>query len=137
MAEIIGLTASITTVLKTAQMVISFLHTVKGASKDCNNILVEHSSVNGNLYFLNGLTASADSKETWFRTIKSLDAPQGPLEQFSSALEQLAAKLEPVASKKAASTFIWPFKKEQVAELLRSIERQKSLFILALNNDHT
>lgn len=38
MAEILGLTASIATILKTAQMVISFLHTVKGVSKDCNNI---------------------------------------------------------------------------------------------------
>jgi len=31
---------------------------------------------------------------------------------------------------------IWPFKKEEVKEILATIERQKTVFLVAIQNDH-
>jgi hypothetical protein len=63
--------------------------------------------------------------------------PKGPLEQFKGALEQLASRLEPSKGvKKVGRALTWPFQTEEIKEILSTIERQKSLFDLALQNDH-
>lgn len=39
-------------------------------------------------------------------------------------------------SQKIGRILAWPFKKQEAKDLLDSIERQKSLFVLALQNDN-
>ncbi|KAL6715324.1 hypothetical protein ACLMJK_007590 [Lecanora helva] len=66
----------------------------------------------------------------------SLAALNGPLSQLKTTLERLIAKVKPVQGlKKAGRALIWPLKKSEVQEILGSLERQKSLLILALQNE--
>jgi len=52
-------------------------------------------------------------------------------------LKRLEKKLVPSKGwKKVSTTITWPFQKEEVKELLDTIERQKTLLILAQQNDH-
>jgi hypothetical protein len=137
MAEAIGIAGSIVGILQLTATVLKYLNGVKDASKGCNRILIEVSSVYGLLFNLNNLVERAGSEETSLAMVMSLGVPNGPLVQFESALKRLATHLEPVHGlKKAGRAFIVPFKKEEVTNILHIIERQKTLFILALQNDH-
>jgi hypothetical protein len=60
--------------------------------------------------------------------MRTITAPNGPLEQFKISLERLASK--------AGKALVWPFQKGEVNDVLVAIERQKSCFILAQQNDH-
>lgn len=70
-------------------------------------------------------------------TLQSLNVPNGPFEQFRTALECIASKLAPAKSwKKLGKALKWPFEKEEIQITLNTIERQKALFSLARQNDH-
>jgi hypothetical protein len=70
----------------------------------------------------------------WRHSIDSLNATNGPLDQFKQALESLALKLEPNPRFRLKMT--WPFDKVEINATLTAIERQKSYFSLALQNHH-
>jgi len=132
MGDPLGTTASIVAVLGLTDTVVKYLNDVKDASEDRKKILLEISNAHGLLYTLKDLAERQPSGN-----VKSLDVPNGPLAQFKSALERLAVKLAPVTGRKKIEKALgWPFQKEDVADILRTIERQKSLFILALQEDH-
>jgi hypothetical protein len=132
--------AGIIAVLQLTQEVIQYLLEVKDANADRQSILNEVTSAHSFLYLLKDRaerSAGANSDATSFDTLRALSTPRGPLEQFKTALERLAKKLRPQkALKKAYKALAWPFEKAEVDELLEAIERQKSLFGLALQNDH-
>lgn len=131
----LSLTASIIAVLQLSGNVISYLNDVKDAPKESNSILLEVSSVTGLLYTLRNLI-DTDKGDGYLDVVRSLAVPSGPLDQFKAVLEQLSKQLQPVTGvRKAARVFKWPFKKEEVKELLATIERQKTLFSLAIQND--
>jgi hypothetical protein len=113
--------------------VIKYLNDVKDASKERNRILLEISSITGILFSLKDL-AALDVK--WLNTVKALAVPNGPLEMFQTALETLVKKLEPaVGVKGIQKTLAWSFERREVKNALAIIERQKTVFILALQND--
>jgi hypothetical protein len=129
MAEALGIAGSIAGILQLTATVVKYLNDVKDASKNCNRILIEVSSARGLLYSLNDLMGRMDPAMA-----RSLS---GPLSQFKWALERLVTRLEPAHGlKKAGRVIVWPFQKGEVIEVLHTIERQKTLFILALQNDH-
>ena len=131
----LSLTASIIAVLQLSGTVISYLNDVKEASKDSYSILLEVSSVTGLLYTLRSLIET-DKGDGYLDVARSLAVPYGPLDQFKTTLEKLSKQLQPATGvRKAARVLKWPFKKEEVKELLSTIERQKTLFSLALQND--
>lgn len=137
MADPLSIAASIIAVLQVSQTVVNYLDHVRGASDDRHRILLEISHVNGLLFSLKDLVERSPWEDAWATTVASLDVPNGPLAQFKSALEHLGAKLAPVTGmKKARNTLSWPFQKGEVVDLLRTIERQKSLFCLVLTKDH-
>lgn len=72
------------------------------------------------------------SNEAWYASIKSLSVPNGPLDQYKVALEQLEQRI----SGKTASVLLWRFRKEEIAELLARMESLKSLIQIALQMDH-
>jgi len=116
--------------------VIRYLKDVKDASKDCHDILVEIGSTSSLLYVLNDLITKSDTQGSYLALVRSLAVPRGPLDQFRSALDRLYGKIMPANSfTKAARVLTWPLKKDKVKELLSTIERLKSLFSLALQND--
>lgn len=135
MAEALGVVGSIFAVLQLSATVVEYLSTVNGASEDRQRLLSEISSATGFLYVLKEQSGKAESER--LAIIASLGAPGGPVEQFRQALEDLVAKLLPAKGlKKLEKALTWPFKKEEIRAILQRIERQKSLFILALQNDH-
>ena len=134
----LSISAGITALLQLTSTVIQYLNSVKGASEDRRRILSELASVNGILFILQDQADQAKQGDQWSSTLQSLNVPEGPLEQFRRALEHLSSKLAPPATglKKLGNSITWPFQKEEIKEVLGSIERQKALFNLARQNDH-
>ena len=139
MAEALAIAGSIIAIIQLTGTVVQYISDVKDASKYCDRLLIELSSVCGFLYILKDTASRAEFEPggQWMTTIRSLDVPNGPLSQFQLTLERLARHLKPVVGwRKSGKALTWPFKKEEVKDILGSIERQKSLFILAVQNDH-
>src|SRR4051812_8352865 len=133
MADPISISTSIIAVLQLNSTVIGYISEVSTASKDRQRVLVEVSSTQGILAALKGLGENVGWPSSWTLTVQSLNVPGGPLEQFKITLERLASKLKPVEGwKMARKALAWPFQKEEVNQILRLIERQKTLFSLAL-----
>ncbi|KAF8847654.1 hypothetical protein BDZ45DRAFT_811419 [Acephala macrosclerotiorum] len=138
MADVLGVTASIIALLQLSGVVIGYLKDVKDASKDCQTILLEIGSTRCLLQVLNDLLTGSHTQPSYLAAARSLAVPHGPLDQFRSALERLSGKIITPANgfAKAAKVLTWSLKKDEVKELLSTIERLKSLFSLALQNDH-
>lgn len=134
----LSISASISALLQLTSTVIQYLNGVKGAPEDRQRILSEIVSVNGILYILQDQADQAKKGDQWSSTLQSLNVPEGPLDQFRRALEHLSSKLASPATglKKLGKAIIWPFQKEEIKEVLNSIERQKALLNLARQNDH-
>ena len=132
----LSISASIITILQLTGTVIQYLNTVKGAPKDRQRILSELCNVSSMLYVLEDQANQAHG-DAWSSTLLSLSAPNGPIEQFKTALKRLEDKLAPVEGwRKFGKTMAWPFQREEIEEILNVIERQKTLFNLAQQNDH-
>jgi hypothetical protein len=137
MTDPLSISASIIAVLQLTSTVVQYLNDAKDASGDRQRLLGEVASASGLLYCLKDLGERAKWSQNWFLTVMSLNVPNGPLEQFQRALERIEVKLQPAGGlKKAGKVLIWPFQKGEIKEILQTIERQKTLFNLALQNDH-
>ena len=139
MAEALGVAASIIAIIQLTGTVVQYISDVKDASKDGDRLLTELRTISVFLPILKDAADRAQSEPggQWMTTIRSLGVPNGPLSQFKLALETLARQLEPVVGwRKRARALVWPFKEKEVKDILGTIERQKSLFLLAVQNDH-
>jgi hypothetical protein len=137
MADPLSISASIIAILQLTGTVVQYLNDAKGASEDRQRILAEISSISGVLFLLKDLAERAQWEEGWSMTIKSLNLPGGPLEKFKMMLQKLTSKLKPAEGvKKVGKALIWPFQKGEINEILSTMERQKTFFNLALQNDH-
>ncbi len=134
----LSISASITALLQLTSTVIQYMNEVKGTPEDRRRILSELASVNGVLFILQDQADQAKQGDQWSSTFLSLSVAEGPLDQFRRALERLSSKLAPPATglKKLSRAIVWPFQKEEIKEILGSIERQKALLNLARQNDH-
>jgi len=137
MADPLSTIASLVAILQLAGTVVTYLNDVKEASNDRNRILLELSSTTGLLFSLKDLVERPCSDDAWDTALYRLGGPNGPLEQFRSALERLATKLAPVMGIRTVGNALgWPFLKKDVEETLKTIERLKSLTALALQRDY-
>ena len=137
MGDPLSISASIIAVLQLAGTVVQYFNVVKAASQDRQRILDELIGVSGALYLLKARIEQSQWYSSGTLTVESLDGPTGPLDQCQIALERLAAKLAPGHGiQKLGKKIAWPFQKAEINEILDVIERQKSLFIMALNHDH-
>ena len=134
----LSISASITALLQLTSTVILYLNRVKGAPEDRRTILSELASVSGFLYVLQDQADQAKKGNQWSSTLQSLNVPEGPLVQLQRALERLSSRLASPTTglKKVSKVITWPFRKEEIKEILASIERQKGLLNLARQNDH-
>src|SRR5271169_6592143 len=131
--EVVGAVASIVALVELATTVIGYIKSTKEAGEERKKLLRE---TTGTLNFLVLLKNQAEEKE-WANTLRIIALPNGPVEQFRIALERLASKLSPTGGVKGVgNTLTWYFQKDEINEILSTIERQKSLFNLALENDH-
>ncbi len=133
----LSFSASITTLVQLAGTVIRYLSNVRDGPKELQRIRIEVSSVLGILFLLQEQSDQVKQGDSFTSTLRSLDVPNGPLEQFRIALECIASKIAPVKGwEKLGKTLKWPFEKEEIQTTLNTIERQKALFSLALQHDH-
>lgn len=131
----ISVSASIIAILQLTATVIKYLNEVKSVSEDRQMLMTEITNTTGFLYLLKSSAEDSQVDSTTLHALSLLNASDG-LNQFKSSLEELALILRPGRGvQKAAKSLAWPFLKGQIKEILVKIERQKSLFGLALQND--
>jgi hypothetical protein len=133
MADPLSMTASVVAVVQVSAIILKSLGDLKDTPHDLRRLRTEIDSLQGVLLpVLERLTRPEEEKLT---TVQLLSA-QGPLEEFRMLLEHLKKKLAPVAGlNKARRAVTWQFQKGEIRNILGTIERQKSLFVLALQTE--
>lgn len=133
----LSVSASILALLQSTGAVMNYLRDVKGAPKEIKRIRMEVFSVYNLLVALQVEANQATKDDACPSTLNSLNVPNGSFQQFHSALDRLTSKLAPVQGwRRLGKGFKWPFEKEEMQEILNTVERLKTLFSLARQNDH-
>ena len=133
----LSISASIITLLELTSKVITYLSDVKGGPEELRTIRREVSSVSSILIMLQDQADQTKQDRSFSLTLRSLNVPNGPFVQLHTALEHLALLLAPTKGwRRIGKAFKWPIEKEETLRILNTIERQKSLFTLARQNDH-
>ena len=130
--EPLAATASIVSLLQLAGAVIKYLSVLKDASDDIKALVLELCTIRGLLSTIKDLVTEE------FILHESLGGHDGLFSQIESLLQSLASKVEPTSTTtayKLVQKLRWPLRKEEVKDVLSSIERQKTLLGLALQND--
>lgn len=136
MAEVWGIIASVIAVAQltgqVASLGYSYLSGVKKAPKDLADLVEELDSLKKVLITLKDyLDKNAQSP-----ALQALNDAKGPIRVCALELKILQAKLEPRKGFRGMiGRLKWPIKEHEIAEYKARIERQKSLFILALAAD--
>lgn len=133
----LSVSASIVALLEVTSTVLGYLSDVKEGPKELQRIRLEISSVLTILFVLQDQANQANLHDSFSATLRSLNVPDGPFSQFFSAMELLASRLAPAEGwKKVRKALKWHFEKDEIQKTLDTIERHKSLFSLARQNDH-
>lgn len=131
----LSVSASIVALLQLTSTVINYLIDVRGGPEELQRVRLEVSSVPKILFMLQDQADQAKQDDSFLSTLGSLNVRNGPFEQFRATLERLASKLAPVKGwRQIRKTLIWPFQKEEIHEILNTIERQKGVFLLTGQN---
>ena len=133
----ISLTASFITIIELTTKATSYLKELKHGSEDRVRLREQVRSIQCLLEILKDRVEDSDVLKRDLSSIRSLKLPGGPLDQLTNALQQLNKKLAPgdgLIHKPRA--LLWPLQKKEVRDLIDAIERQKSAFNLAIQNDH-
>ena len=137
MADVLGVIASISQIIWLSTTVVQHLKNGIGGSQERLRLRDEIRSTACLLEMLKDRAENEQTRSIWLISIRSLKTSNGPLEQFKGALELLVAKLAPTNRlKQLAQSLKWPFDRAEVADILKTLERQKLLFSLAMQNDH-
>jgi hypothetical protein len=137
MAEVLGVVSSIIAILELTSEAVVYINGVKDATKETIKIRDEISSTGFVLAMLKDHAKRNDADSSWLPTLASLAVEDGPLSHFKSCLQKLTSRLKLADGVKGTvRRLTWPFRKDEVLEILGTIERQKALFNLALQNDH-
>jgi hypothetical protein len=134
MAEVLAAAKAVFTLIHYAQKTITYIQDAKGADDERTKLRNE---ITVTIQVLSKLQIKSNEDE-WKDTMELLNASQGPFDQFRIVLEELKSKLKPAEGKmgKFGTAIIWPFKKPKIEKVLTTIEHSKSLFTLALQNEH-
>ncbi len=134
MADPLSVAASIIAVLQLTGTVIRCLGNVQDATGYKSRLLLEVSGAKGVLETLRDLSQESVHGDPIFSTLSLL---KEPLKHHEATLRRLENVLAPAQGlKKLGKAFKWPFEKGEIVDILESIERQKTLFGLALQTDH-
>ena len=129
--------ASIVALIQLSSTVINYLSNVRSGPKELQQIRSEISSVLCILIRIQDQIDQIRPADPFSSALRSLNVPGGPFEQVHTALQRLDLKLAPTKGwVKLGKVLKWPLQKEEIHEILNTIERQKALFSLAQQNDH-
>lgn len=132
-----SLTASIITILQLTSTAINYLNEIKDASRERARCAIEASNAYNLLVNLRYRLEESTLDSDWYQAVRALTVPNGPLDQYRSALEQLSSKLTAGGGyKKAGIALTWKFSKDEIHSILSRIERLKTLIQVALEMDH-
>ena len=138
MADPLSIIGALAAVVQLSSTIAGFIKTAKDAKSHRLKLLCEINATSSLCQTLaDSIELDAfDNSEQRSRTLQTLYAPGGPVEQFRTTLTFLEAKL---AAGKGRSNFLqsfkWPLSKGDLMEVMAALERQKALFTLALSND--
>ncbi|KAK5117920.1 hypothetical protein LTR85_008694 [Meristemomyces frigidus] len=140
MAEVLGVVASIVSVLQLSKGVVDYLKSVHDAPRERRDLVVLLTQMRALLYTLKDLVQSV-ADDDWSSTLRSLSGADSPLTMFNTGLEDIARILSmPVGTAGGAyaaiGKFKWPFEERRLKKLFASLERLKTHFQLAVENDH-
>lgn len=134
MAEALGVASSIISIIQLAQTVTRYLQEVRYASDARTKLLQEIESAVKILETFTDLDLKSEATlKRWSRT---LDLMRTPLSQFSASLSRLERRFASSnGSAKVKEALKWPFQSAEIQQAINSMERQMSLFQLALQRD--
>jgi hypothetical protein len=140
MADLLSARASVVGLLQLSVKILQCVRGVAGAPGERSRLILEISSLRGVLGTLHD-ALNEPAMSAWTATFRSLAHPNEPLVILKTSLEEIGRKVgQHNTSSSGIETFAksltWPFKEREVEKLLGVIERQKSLLLLAFDNDH-
>jgi hypothetical protein len=137
MAELLGLVGSIIAVGQLTTTVVNYLDGALNASEEVKSLREELTNISRILDQLQERAKLFEVLKIPFPTIQTLLGSGGPLEQFQKILTVFESRLgqDKKGFKQVYKMMGWPLRKEEVRDILASLERYKMLFIFALNND--
>ncbi len=150
MAEALGIASSIVALVDVSKTIFTYLKDVKEAPKERNSLSMELSGLMRWLDEVRLLTGTAQPNDPWLVTIQRLSSPVVQLTALLKDLEKEFKLTETVVkpgtnkmksqllgiTKVMKCRVLWKFKKENVEDVLKKIERIKSLMIIAGQHDH-
>lgn len=160
MAEVVGLAASIVALLELTNKVITYVNKVRHANREAEQLGDELVGIQGLLTKLR-LRADKRQSERWAECSRLLLSQNGPIAKIQDLLNDILMKFGPdspplsthaqVNSKRASwlaklglgkkqctrpvHALLWPFKEQDVKDILVQIERYKVWAQLALADD--
>ncbi|KAJ6556326.1 hypothetical protein B0H19DRAFT_1235525 [Mycena capillaripes] len=142
MAEVIGLVSAIAGLVEYTSLGIEFCNKIQNAPHECQNIARELRIVQLCLADIHTFLKSPSTNLAWVQTLSRIDEPGGLLPSLESKLIRMRAKVEGVAKPKKIlgitvrpRTLLWPFTQQECDELLRELERAKTLLSAAAQLD--
>ena len=139
----LSVSASIIAILQMTGSVVQYINGVRGSPTERERFLTELNGINIILLQIQDPLEEAEQAAEpgeaarWSETLQSLSQPNSPLKQLEQVLRTLESKLAPACGARGIKKALtWPFQKEEVKELIATIERQKTLLNLARQNDH-
>lgn len=136
MAEPFGILSGIALLIETSVKVGGYIKGVRGSSSDRQRLLSEINSTVALCQTLRDFVEINGEKD-WASTLKLLNNDNGPIARLQTCLDLLERKLASPSDKNDRMIALrWPFDKKETQDVLVTIERQKSLFQTAQQNDH-
>jgi len=113
--------------------VIKYVSTATGATKDRKRLREEVRVCSNILQQLKDDVDDSEEGKAWSETVKVLEAADAPLGRLYAALQTVKTQLQTKNSHSRALK--WPFQEKEVEKIISTIEREKSLLSLALENN--
>ena len=123
MAEVLGVVASIVTIVQLSSEVVKYLKDVSKASEDIQGFIDEVQGTASILTALKSLLEQPALQSVWATSAQLITVPNGPLDQFHRVLGKLNQEPKHGTGKfkRVTNAVVWPFKKKDVLEILESI----------------
>ncbi|KAF4119675.1 Ankyrin repeat [Geosmithia morbida] len=138
----LSIATSAVAIMSLCKKTIEYLQRVKQSSKECNRLKAEIRSAAAVLETFTEVVQDAElEKGEWTITVRSIGSQEGPLQLLQDSLEALQRKLISATPSSGSvsrlgKSLMWPFKSGEFRDTITVIDRQKSLLLLALENDH-
>lgn len=130
----LSVTTGIIGLLAISNKVTQYISNLKDASEQRQRVLNELLLMTGCLTILK---ANAEKMELLPQAFLSLCGEDGILYQLKDCLQTLWDRLQPgVGFRRFTRRVRWPFRKDEVDDLLRTMERYKTILVLVLQSDN-